>query len=117
MASIVYATDVAARFSDDQQRVSHEGDLTVVWLAGEHDMSTVRMLAETLAKAISRNDADLVVDLSEVTFLSAATVEELVRCRVFLRDHSRDLALRAPSPRAWRILEICGLTTLIACRP
>lgn len=110
MGSTAYASDAALR-------VSREDDRTVVWLTGDHDIATQKNLADVLVNAIAVDHADLVVDLGAVTFLSAATINELVRARAFLHDHSRDLALRAPSPAACRILEICGLMTLVECRP
>ena len=57
---------------------------TVVWLRGEHDVSTVAALSETLARAIALDDADLVVDLSDVQFMGAATVGVIVRARELL---------------------------------
>jgi hypothetical protein len=44
-------------------------DRTVVWLRGEHDVSTVAALSETMARAIALDDADVVVDLSDVQFM------------------------------------------------
>ena len=86
---------------------------TVVCLDGEHDIATLPFLTDTLAKAISADDTDLVVDLSRVTFLSAATIDELVRGRNTLRHQSRDLTLRSPSRCASRLLDVCGLTDLV----
>jgi anti-anti-sigma factor len=86
---------------------------TVVWLRGEHDHSTVAALAETMARAMALDDSDLVVDLSEVTFMDAATVGVIVRARELLRLRSRSLALRAPSTSARRILDLCGGTDLL----
>jgi anti-anti-sigma factor len=54
-------------------------DRTVVWLRGEHDVSTVSALSQTMARAIALDDGDLVVDLSGVQFMDAATVGVIVR--------------------------------------
>lgn len=51
----------------------------VVWLRGEHDVSTVAARSETMARAIALNDANLVVDSSEVQFMGAATVGVIIR--------------------------------------
>ena len=72
-------------------------DRTVVWLRGEHDVSTVAALSQTMARAIALDDGDLVVDLSGVDFMDAATVGVIVRARDFLELQSRSLTLRAPS--------------------
>ncbi len=85
-----------------------DGDRTVVWLRGEHDLATSASLSEAMARAIALDNADLVVDLSEVQFMDTATVQVMVEMRELLRLRSRSLALRAPSPRAQRILGLCG---------
>jgi anti-anti-sigma factor len=89
-----------------------DADCTVVWLRGEHDVSTMDTLSETMARAIALDDADVVVDLSEVRFMSAATVGVIIRAREFLRSESRSLALRSPSGCAGRVVELCGLGDL-----
>ena len=55
--------------------------MTVVCLDGEHDIATLPFLTDTLATAISADDTDVVIDLSGVTFISAATIDELIRGR------------------------------------
>jgi anti-anti-sigma factor len=91
----------------------HNSDRTVVWLRGEHDVSTVAALSETMARAIALDDADVVVDLSEVQFMGAATVGVIIRAREFLRLRSRQLVLRSPSECARRILDVCGHSDLL----
>jgi anti-anti-sigma factor len=86
---------------------------TVVWLRGEHDVSTVAALSETMARAIAHDGADLVVDLSEVQFMGAATVGVIVRAREFLGLRSRSLVVRSPSRCARRILDLCGHSYLL----
>jgi anti-anti-sigma factor len=87
-----------------------DADRTVVWLQGEHDLSTAFALADTLARAIALDDADLVLDLSDVQFMGAVTVDIIVRAYELLRQQSRSLTLRAPSMCARRVLELCGVT-------
>ena len=94
-----------------------EADRTVVWLRGEHDVSTVAALSQTMAGAIALDDGDLVIDLSDVQFMDAATVGVIIRARDFLRLQSRSLALRSPSSCAARILELCDLEDLVEPRP
>jgi len=89
---------------------------TVVRLRGEHDASTVAALSETMARAIALDDADLVVDLSEVQFMGAATVGVIVRAGELLGLRSRSLALRSPSRCARRILDLCGHAYLLCPR-
>lgn len=85
----------------------------VVWLRGEHDLSTAPALSEAMAWIIAVDDADVVVDLSEVQFMGAATVGVLIRARELLRLRSRSLMVRSPSRFAQRVLELCGDTGLV----
>lgn len=95
--------------------VSRCGDpvRTVVWLSGEHDIASRVHLSGTLARAAGLDDADIVIDLSGVTFMDASTVSALLEARNHLRVGSRSLFVRDPSPRARRVLDVCGLTHLI----
>jgi len=94
-----------------------DADRTVVWLRGEHDVSTVAALSQTMARAIALDDADLVVDLSDVQFMDAATVGVIIRARDFLALQSRALVLHAPSACAARVLDLCALADLLEPKP
>ena len=72
-------------------------------------MSTAPALAALLAAAIARDGTDVVIDLSGVDFIDAATVGVIIRAREFLQERSRSLTLRSPSPCARRILGLCGV--------
>jgi anti-anti-sigma factor len=94
--------------------VSREGERSIVWLTGEQDIATVFVLAETLADVTALDDADIVVDLSEVSFIDVATLRALIRCGHDLQNLSRHLTLRAPSPFTQRLLAICPTASLAA---
>jgi anti-anti-sigma factor len=74
-------------------------------------------LCMTMARAIAFDDTDLVIDLSEVTFMDAATVTVMIRAEAFLRDRSRSLTLRSPSTHARRVLGVGGLAELVDPQP
>jgi anti-anti-sigma factor len=93
-----------------------DADRTLVSLRGDHDASTAGALSEALSLAIALDDADVVVDLSGVAFMSAATVRVIVGTRELLRSRSRSLTLRCPSTHALRVLDACGVTDLIDAR-
>jgi anti-anti-sigma factor len=73
----------------------------------------VHDLVVTMARAITLGDAELVVDLSGVEFMGAATVGVLIRSRALLRTRSRSLVLRSPSRSARHLLDLCDLTGLV----
>lgn len=86
---------------------------TVIWVRGEHDIATRAGLSEAIMAAAALDDADVLVDLSAVTFMDASTVGAIVGGRNLLRSSSRSLAVRAPSVRARRVLDLCGLAHLV----
>jgi anti-sigma B factor antagonist len=90
-------------------RTSSADEPTVVWLRGEHDLSTIHALSDALSRAIAVDDRDLVVDLSNVEFMGAATIGVLVRARLDVQARGRTLTLRAPSRVASRVLGLCGV--------
>jgi anti-anti-sigma regulatory factor len=89
----------------------------VIWLAGDHDSSTVREVIETLAQVIALDDADVVVDLSGVRSLGAPTMEVLARARDYLRVRSRALTLRSPPACVSGALGRCELADLVGPTP
>lgn len=92
-----------------------DGDVepTVIWVRGEHDVASRVHLQASIAHAARIDAADLVVDLSGVTYMGASTIGALVTARNRLRARSRSLSIRAPSPMARRLLDVCELGFLI----
>ncbi|HEX6424366.1 MAG TPA: STAS domain-containing protein [Acidimicrobiales bacterium] len=97
--------------------VRHVAARTVVRIRGDQDDSNVAALAEAIAGAIETDDADLVVDLSEVQYMGVAAVRAVVRAGDLLRLRSRSLVLRSPPWSARRILGLCGHEDLLGPRP
>lgn len=94
-------------------RAGTEAGASVVWLRGEHDISTTAALSDTIARAIALDDRAVVIDLSGVQFISAATVGVLIRTREFLSGRSRPLTLRCPAKCVRKVFEACGLSDLL----
>jgi anti-anti-sigma factor len=90
---------------------------TVVWVRGEHDLSTSGALWHTMARAVEAADTDLVVDMSEVEFMGAATVTVVLQAAELLRQQARSLTVRNPSRCALRVLQLCDLTHLVESAP
>lgn len=93
--------------------VASDTPSTVVWVRGEHDAATAETLSVTLAEAAALGDADVVVDLSGLTFMDASTIGTLVVARNRLRVLSRSLCVRDPSLQARRVLDLCEMEGLI----
>ena len=117
MVSTVFPPGVTAGDWDSAPFVSRDGERAVIWLAGEQDIATAGVLADTLANVSSADGADLIVDLSGVTFMSTATIDALLRARNLMLGLSRNLTLRSPSKCARRLLDLCGLAAFVEPRP
>ena len=78
----------------------------VVWVGGEHDLSTVDLLAAALARAIVRNEFGLVVDLRAVEFLDASILAVLLRADMLTAARGQLMTIRSPSRAARHVLEI-----------
>lgn len=101
------------------RRGSAEGDpeRTVLWLCGDHDIATNGSVEVSIAQAAKLDDIPLLIDLSAVTFMGASTLRAIVAGRNRLRSRGQSLELRAPSPPARRVLELCGFAHLIQPEP
>ena len=94
-----------------------DADCTVVWVRGDHDLTTKVSLSVAVARAAKRDDAPILIDLSAVTFMDASTVAAIVGSRNRLRSRAQSLEVRAPSLPALRVLEQCGLAHLVRREP
>jgi anti-anti-sigma factor len=90
-------------------RVTPAGyDFTIVRLAGEHDLSTVPALSDACADAVSTDSADVLLDLSEVTFIDVSTINVLMQLQSDLDGASRTLTIHEPAACVSRLLAISG---------
>ena len=90
-----------------------EPERSVVWLAGEHDISIDDTLRRTLARAIALGRTALVLDLGEVQFVSARTLRTISQAREFARRQAGSLTVRSAPPFVRRTIGICGLNDLL----
>lgn len=94
-----------------------DANYTVVWVRGEVDAATRMTLVDSVARAAELDGMTLLVDLSEVTFMDASIVGAIVESRNRLASRGQLLEVRAPSPRALRLLDLCGLAHLVHGAP
>jgi anti-anti-sigma factor len=94
-------------------RAGSRAKLSVIWLGGEHDIATKDVLAAVLAEAIALDEPAVVIDLSGVHFISAATIGVIVGAKTLLARRGRSLFLRAPPPFVRRVFDLCGLSELL----
>jgi anti-anti-sigma factor len=110
---VTLTTASSADASESHAGVTSAVDGLVIRMKGEYDIATVSALSQTMATAIARAQDHLVVDLSGVQFMDAATIGVIIKARTELELQHRSLVLRGPSQFARRVLEVCGLTNLL----
>jgi anti-anti-sigma factor len=84
-------------------------------VVGELDPATAPILAERLEPLTEDPTvATVALDLAGVTFLDSSGLRTLVAANAVLQARDAALVLRSPSPNIRRVLEVTGLTELIA---
>ena len=84
-----------------------------MWLEGEFDLGTNWSLGAALAGAASGHHADVMLDLSGVSFMDAGTVGVIVDHEGVLAAQGRVLSIRHPSRPARMVLDACALSRLV----
>jgi anti-anti-sigma factor len=85
------------------------GDVVVVHVEGEVDLSTAPWLEDTVACAFQKGDG-VIVDLARVSYLDGSGLAVLQRAA---ESHAAHLAVAWPSPRVRRLFDIVHLTEMI----
>ena len=95
--------------------VAWEGNRLVLWMRGEHDAGNVHLVAESFATAGRMGASHVVVDLSGIRFMDGTVARALAAARS--APGLAGMSLRHPSPKAWRVLAVCGLDELVELAP
>ena len=93
----------------------HRGPgLSIIWLKGEHDAATVGGLRMLLSVEIASTTNDLIVDLTDVTFMGSSTLRVLVSASSELGQQGRNLSARGTPPCVRRLFELANVAPLPA---
>jgi anti-sigma B factor antagonist len=92
-----------------------EGNL-VVRLAGEIDLDRAPDIRRLLLDCVKRQ-LDVLVDLSEVSYIDSSGIASLVEALQWARQRGTDLCLIAVSPEALRVFELARLDKVFAIHP
>ncbi len=93
--------------------VSERGPVTVLTVSGSLDLDNADTLAREIARQLGVGRVLLVADLSEVEYTSSAGLGALVSALKEVRRRGGDFRLAAPRPNVHRILDLCGLTSIL----
>lgn len=91
---------------------SPSGEVLVLCVAGEIDLSTLELVEDAMAAALLRRPAQLVVDIAGATFCSCRGFRVLLDCAVTAARHGTRYALSGASHHAehiWGMLRPDGL--------
>ena len=83
-----------------------------VWLitpTGRLDAAQTRLVESALLRQLSIGNRWLILDLSDVDYISSAGLKMLVSVWQRVRDQKGDLALASLKPRVREVLEMIGL--------
>jgi anti-anti-sigma factor len=91
------------------------GDVTVVSLVGEYDISNIEEARAELGQAV-RSGYGVVVSLMQTAFMDSCVVNALFDANRQLRLRGRELVLHVNTASiVRRVLDISGLAATIAC--
>ncbi len=96
---------------------THESGLLVVQLTGELDSHGTHEIENTLGVAIYDRSAKVIVDLSQVPFLSSGAIAMLVRQAKALKGGGGSLGLAGLQPQVAEVLEIAGFSSIFPIYP
>src|SRR5574341_2634672 len=85
-------------------------DLAIV--EGRIDSSNATELGQALNERINKGKLNLVVDLTQVDYMSSGGLRELVAALKRVKKDGGDLRLCSPSERVREVLELAGLDTI-----
>ncbi|WP_433830584.1 STAS domain-containing protein [Actinoplanes sp. CA-015351] len=95
--------------------IEREGDTLVLSPEGDLDVANAAVLRQVFQQVLDRRDcSQLIVDMSQVTFLDSSALGVLVAARRAATAQNVTLLLRDPGPMVRMVLEVTNLQHLFA---
>ena len=110
-------TGWCGRVATEGNRDIWDGQVAVVTLPAEIDITNVDEVRERLLSAASQGASVLVADMSQTTFCDSAGVTALVRAFRRANENGTKFRLATTSSSVLRVLEITGVDRLIDVYP
>ena len=92
----------------------HDAGRVLVALSGELDVSSAPELERCLSELEAESHSDVVLDLSELSFVDSAGISVLVKAKHQAEAKGRQLVLRGPPPQVQRIFAVIGISDWLA---
>ena len=93
---------------------TQDGDYTVVAVTGELDVYTAPVLEESLGELIDGGNRELVVDLTEVTFMDSTGLGLLIKALKWVREHDGSLRIVANTEKVLKVFRVTGLDGVLS---
>jgi anti-anti-sigma factor len=106
------SVDAAQPFSVSHAPTAEDG--VVVIARGEVDMASAPVLWGAIVEALAGHSGQVVLDLSDVSFIDSQGINVLVRVHKECNIDRERLIVRAPQPQARKVLEMTGLDKILA---
>jgi len=101
---------------DDSNDITEREGKLIVRLAGDVDLEHCRDVRSLLLGAAARGK-DLLVDLSEVTYLDSSGIASLIETLQAAARNGAGLKLFSASAQVWRVLELARLDKVFTILP
>ena len=91
---------------------AHVPGRVVVTVRGELDAASAPRLKDALQNLGRKDDHDVVVDVEGLTFIDSSGVYVLIQALKRMSTEGRQLTLRGGDCRAYKVLDVCRLTSV-----
>jgi anti-sigma B factor antagonist len=102
--------DESAELPDLVVDIRHDGETAILRLQGDLDIATAPELAELCHSEHARGTKEVVIDLTDTTFLDSAGLRALIGAQRLFGGEGAKVRLSHPSDAVIRLLDITGLT-------
>ncbi len=97
--------------------VSATGYGAIVTIAGELDLATAPRVRAALASEVLEQAEEVVIDLTDVTFMDSSGLAELLNFERDMSTRRRRLAIACPEGTARLLLDVTGVAEQLALYP
>lgn len=92
---------------------NQQGSVTVMVLDGDLDATTVDVVTEAVSTALNQPNPQIVIDLSQVSFMSSAGLRAILASAQEARHKGGDVRLAAAAGGVKRVLDLSGFTKIM----
>ena len=96
---------------------THHNNVDVVSISGRVDSSNYTILDKALKASLTNGQHHLVLNMSEVEYLSSAGLRAMVSALRECKKKSGDVRVAAPSDRVREVLDLSGLDLMFTSYP